>query len=68
MRNAVVEKVVDEIYVTLHATPEAADSYGVKIAMENTSSTEVEIREHFKQIGRHTEGDWGVYVVDAREL
>jgi hypothetical protein len=67
MKHAVIEKVDDQISVTLHSTSTKAEDWAMKLALDNTSSTEEEIREHFYSMDSHEEGDYGVYLVDAVE-
>jgi len=67
MKTAVIEKTDKQLYVTLHSTPEKAVNHAVNLAMENTSCSEHEIRDNIKRTDGHEEGDYGVYVCDAKE-
>jgi len=67
-QHAVIEKADDQILsVTLHPTQEKAENWAVKLALENTSYSEAEIREHLWQGDSHKEGDYGVYLANAVE-
>ena len=67
MKTAVIEKADRQLYVTLHSTPEKAVNHAVKLAQENTSQPEHEIRDNIKRTDGHEEGDYGVYVIEARD-
>lgn len=71
MKAAVVEIADGELLGDVHLflAPKLAENHAVVCALENTSSTEEEIREHLEQWDCHAEGDYAVYVanvVDAR--
>lgn len=69
MRPAVIEKVGDEMTVTLHASAQSAMEYAVLLATENEcDDNSLEVREHLEQDGSYEQGDWGVFVCDALEI
>lgn len=65
IEHAVIEKAGDNISVTLHATDMQAENYAVKLAMENKTGTDDEIREHLRQKSSHADGDYEVILADA---
>jgi hypothetical protein len=69
MRHAVVEKCGDRsVSVTLHKTAKKAFNYALEIALENTSYTKDQVKEHLDTSDNHEEGDYGVYIVEAQEV
>lgn len=65
IEHAVIERAGDNICVTLHGTEMQAENYAVKLAMENKTGTDDEIRKHLRQRGSHAEGDYEVILADA---
>jgi len=65
MAFAIVEKFGNQVSVLICDTEAMADDRAVKLTKINTSDSEEDIRDHLKQLGRHEEGDYGVYVTDA---
>jgi hypothetical protein len=68
MKNAVIEKADNQLYVTLHPTPEKAVDHAVKLALENTGCNEGEIRDDISQSSGCEDGSYGVYVCEATEI
>lgn len=65
IEHAVIEKAGENINVTLHGTEMQAENYAVKLAMENMTGTDDEIREHLRQKSSHAGGDYEVILANA---
>lgn len=65
---AVIEKCGEDLHVTLHPDDKAAEEHAAALAKENTSRSEDEIRENFKNRGSNEEGDYGVFLTNAVEI
>ena len=56
-----------DMRAVLHLTEKEADEYAVKCAMENTSATKAEIREHLARGEHHAEGDYEIWSLRAHK-
>jgi hypothetical protein len=68
MKDAVIEIAGENVSLTLHPSPEAAEAYATGVALECTGSSEDEVRDHLRQRDEHSEGDYRVLLATAREV